>query len=507
MGIPDSATFSECQGQGASEGEAEVADRCGRESEEEPGQRIEAAAVGEDGDRQVASLGFQDPAAVAAVDAQGLEMELEGRADPVDEFQATFTEIGLPGVFGGQVAGRSGDPFELRRRRFGQVRIGLPLYQAVQAGDGYGTIAQGDFRSLEGSAIGAGEGQIDRVVEQGSLQSLGLGKAFIGGEAACNARPGSAEWVTGHPGVADKMESHACILSSGPRLVKAGDLARGVSDLARAGPAALRRQPRTWAWFVIPVSVFVRVPLAGIGYTVATMASHQRGFTLVELLVVIAILAILAALLLPGLQIARSAALQTKCMSNMRQIGMGVEAYTGDWEGFLPATEMVQANGKSVDWYVLLAPYIVKDVKTDSNTGATRSIAESKESVIWGCPANPYLKDRIASWGGANSNGYGLNANLGLPDDTRTAHYPAAPWPQPQVLWNHAAVTYPSDRPLIGDTTGKFLRTLTPNRMTDSRAAARHRGKAVYLFCDLHVGVLNEAQACQGIRDPSRGSL
>jgi len=255
------------------------------------------------------------------------------------------------------------------------------------------------------------------------------------------------------------------------------------------------------------VPVFVQASALTIGYTAITMGPHQRGFTLVELLVVIAILATLVALLLPGLQVARSAALQTKCMSNMRQVGMGVEAYTGDWEGFLPAAEMIQANGKSVDWYVLLAPYIVKDVRTDSNTGASRSIAETKDSVIWGCPANPYLKDRITSWGGANSNGYGLNANLGLPDDTRTAHYPAAPWPHPQALWNHAAVTYPSERPLIGDTTGKFLRTLTPVRMTDSRAAARHRGKAVYLFCDLHVAVLSEVQACQGIRDPSRGSL
>lgn len=230
----------------------------------------------------------------------------------------------------------------------------------------------------------------------------------------------------------------------------------------------------------------------------------RPGFTLVELLVVIAILAMLLAMLLPGLQIARSMALQSKCMSNMRQVGMGTEAYTGDWEGFLPAAEMVQANGKPVDWYVLLAPYIVKDVKTDSNTAATRTLAETKESVIWGCPANPYLRDRIASWGGGNSNGYGLNANLGLPSDTRTAYYPAASWPHPQTIWLHANVTHPSVRPLIGDTTGKFLRTLTATRMTDSQAATRHRGKAMYLFCDLHAATRSEIQACQGIRDPSQ---
>jgi prepilin-type N-terminal cleavage/methylation domain-containing protein len=62
----------------------------------------------------------------------------------------------------------------------------------------------------------------------------------------------------------------------------------------------------------------------------------RRGFTLIELLVVIAIIAILAAILFPVFAQAREMARTTSCLSNMKQIGLAVHMYAGDYDELFP---------------------------------------------------------------------------------------------------------------------------------------------------------------------------
>ena len=101
--------------------------------------------------------------------------------------------------------------------------------------------------------------------------------------------------------------------------------------------------------------------------------SDRLGFTLVELLVVIGIIALLISILLPVLAKAREAARETRCQSNLRQLGMGLQLYCDANKGLIPFDSNSGSKSNPVDM-----------IATSSLTPALAALNPSGYALTWG---------------------------------------------------------------------------------------------------------------------------
>lgn len=106
----------------------------------------------------------------------------------------------------------------------------------------------------------------------------------------------------------------------------------------------------------------------------------RAGFTLIELLVVIGIIAILSAILFPVFAKAREKGRQISCLSNLKQIGMALNMYAQDWDGFLPSHfQWVWDSAETKRFTDTLMPYI-------------------KNREIFFCPSDRFAKRQVREW-------------------------------------------------------------------------------------------------------------
>ena len=119
----------------------------------------------------------------------------------------------------------------------------------------------------------------------------------------------------------------------------------------------------------------------------------KKAFTLIELLVVIAIIAILAAILFPVFAQARDKARQTSCLSNIKQIGLGLMMYVQDSDETYPGALQPSPSingGSTSDQRMPLDMQVLPYIKNDQ---------------IWTCPSDaafrvPTTDTRLQWWDG-----------------------------------------------------------------------------------------------------------
>ncbi|MDR3710900.1 MAG: DUF1559 domain-containing protein [Capsulimonadaceae bacterium] len=106
-------------------------------------------------------------------------------------------------------------------------------------------------------------------------------------------------------------------------------------------------------------------------------SSRVGAFTLIELLIVIAIIAILAAILFPVFAKAREKARQTTCLSNEKQLGLGLLQYVQDNDEYWPCGDGVINSGYAGSgWAGQVYPYV-------KSTAAFRCPDDQNEGYFW----------------------------------------------------------------------------------------------------------------------------
>lgn len=124
--------------------------------------------------------------------------------------------------------------------------------------------------------------------------------------------------------------------------------------------------------------------------------SRQNAFTLVDLLVVIAIIAVLAAILFPVFAKAREKAGQRTCLSNERQLGLGLLQYQQDYNGYFPHGILPRrAPFQGIGWAGEIYPYV-------------------KSTGVYHCPDDPIVQNDVA---GVTLYPVSYALNMGVVDD------------------------------------------------------------------------------------------
>jgi len=243
----------------------------------------------------------------------------------------------------------------------------------------------------------------------------------------------------------------------------------------------------------------------------------KSAFTLIELLVVIAIIAILASILLPALNSARSRGITASCISRLKQISTADAMYQQDNECFVPAAEkmfgeMKAWNGKRTAANVcdftgegFLTPYLTK-------SGVDQSLQSAVESNVFFCP-EPSVTELFGASGQpiTGANGSGIGANMSIhPWSSTTTMGPGMSFPG--KVCRPGKIANPSGIVSFGDQYGSMgSYTKFGYSIDNGSTAFRHNSTAGIAWADGHVsseqiGYIYDDEAARRLKIGGLGS-
>ncbi|MCW3060744.1 MAG: prepilin-type N-terminal cleavage/methylation domain [Capsulimonas sp.] len=234
---------------------------------------------------------------------------------------------------------------------------------------------------------------------------------------------------------------------------------------------------------------------------------NRKGFTLIELLVVIAIIAILAAILFPVFAQAREKARAISCISNLKQIGLGLIQYSQDVDEQLPPAWIGYSTDPAVNvgypgkarWMDVIQPYV--------KSTAIFSCPDSNTKYV-PVPANKIVSDTDPATGKSyreENGGYAMNVTYFSADDAAQPPTPVPDVPS-EASKNLASLPDPSGTLYVFDfnnggdsfqcvwggiSTGWAQPTIDPAAKPRTLGVngwlrELHQGRVNTLFCDGH---------------------